>query len=246
MPTSSDVRLLDDSIQFEQNYLWRKNLLFDTLEKAGGSQAFVVWGVQPADTGDQSKCNKPQAIVSSSQRQLILNVCDSTELLVDNPASWSQLVLDKAFDASSEESQTFLFDFCDRLFDQEFADFVVSNYTCPMKRFEHWLQDQSTSEEQDTTYSQHCGEASAIPVHPDHFNPCIIAWANQVGESSILSYEDRVQIILLPFSSRVRYDDHYDTLDDEWQRIEAWMQSENKKAPSGVDQGYFSSFDFWW
>jgi predicted RND superfamily exporter protein len=55
MPTSSDVRLLDDSIQFEQNYLWRQNLLSEALEKAGGSQASVIWGVQPADTGDQSE-----------------------------------------------------------------------------------------------------------------------------------------------------------------------------------------------
>jgi hypothetical protein len=55
MPTSSDVRLLDDSIQFEQNYLWRQNLLSEALEKAGGSQAYVIWGVQPADTGDQSE-----------------------------------------------------------------------------------------------------------------------------------------------------------------------------------------------
>jgi hypothetical protein len=55
MPTSSDVRMLDDSDQFEQNYLWRQNLLSEALEKAGGSQAYVIWGVQPADTGDQSK-----------------------------------------------------------------------------------------------------------------------------------------------------------------------------------------------
>jgi predicted RND superfamily exporter protein len=55
MPTSSEVRMLDDSFQFEKNYLWRQYLLSETLEKAGGSQAYVIWGVQPADTGVQSK-----------------------------------------------------------------------------------------------------------------------------------------------------------------------------------------------
>jgi hypothetical protein len=55
LPTSSDVRLLGENNQFEQNWMWRKSLLYDTLEKAEGSQAHVIWGVKSADTGDQSK-----------------------------------------------------------------------------------------------------------------------------------------------------------------------------------------------
>jgi hypothetical protein len=55
LPASSDVRMLGEGVQFEQNWMWRKNLLYDTLEKAQGSQANVIWGVTPADTGDHSK-----------------------------------------------------------------------------------------------------------------------------------------------------------------------------------------------
>ena len=55
LPASSDVRMLDEGNQFEQNWMWRQSLLYDTLEKAEGSQASVIWGVKPADTGDQSK-----------------------------------------------------------------------------------------------------------------------------------------------------------------------------------------------
>lgn len=52
LPTSSDVRLLDPkSSQFEVNYEWRLNLLSEVLLKKGGSQGYVIWGVQPADTG---------------------------------------------------------------------------------------------------------------------------------------------------------------------------------------------------
>lgn len=54
-PTSSDVRLLTESNEYEQNYLWRQNLLIESLEKQSGSNANVIWGVSPADTGDQSK-----------------------------------------------------------------------------------------------------------------------------------------------------------------------------------------------
>jgi hypothetical protein len=55
LPTSSDVRMLGEDNEFEQSWMWRKSLLYDTLEKARGSQAHVIWGVKPADTGDQSK-----------------------------------------------------------------------------------------------------------------------------------------------------------------------------------------------
>jgi hypothetical protein len=168
----------------------------------------------------------------------------------DDPAKWSQLVLDKAFDPSSEEAQVFLSDFCDTLFDQDFATTVESNFTCPMQRFGQWLQEQSntssTSEQQDPKYLEYCGDATGIPVSTEDFDPCIIAWADQVGETSILSRENKVQIMFLPFTSRVRYDDHYDTLDDEWQLIETWMKEQTRQAPSGVNRGYFSSFDFWW
>jgi hypothetical protein len=55
LPTSSDVRMVNEDHQFEQNYMWRQHLLSSALEKQGGSQAYMIWGVKPADTGDQSK-----------------------------------------------------------------------------------------------------------------------------------------------------------------------------------------------
>ena len=55
MPTSSDVRLLKESHQFEQSYLWRQNLLLSSLDKVGGSSGYIVWGLHPEDTGDHSK-----------------------------------------------------------------------------------------------------------------------------------------------------------------------------------------------
>ena len=53
LPNSSDVRMLDRSNQFEQSYIWRLELLSETL--AAGSTAYVIWGAQPGDTGDYSK-----------------------------------------------------------------------------------------------------------------------------------------------------------------------------------------------
>lgn len=93
LPDSSDVRLYnEDDNQYEQNFVWRKNLLFSVLDKKAGSEAYVIWGVSPADTGDRN-----------------------------NPEEWSQLVLDRTFIPSDTEAQEYLLGFCDRFFAEEFA-----------------------------------------------------------------------------------------------------------------------------
>jgi len=217
LPTSSDVRLLAEKSQFEQNYVWRQNLLSKTLEKEGGSQAFVIWGVKPADTGDQS-----------------------------DPGSWSQLVLDPDFFASSEESQLYLHDFCDKLFAEDFASTIHADYSCPMQRFNSWLEEESAAASPDPVYTHDCANATGIPVDPHHFDACIGNWARAYGETSILLRHNKVQVMFLPFVSRIRYDGHYDELDDEWNMIENWMDRQNRAAPSNLKNGYFSSFDFWW
>lgn len=53
-PSSLDVRLLDESIEFERNYKWRQQLLHEDLWKSAGSVSHVFWGVKPVDTGDHS------------------------------------------------------------------------------------------------------------------------------------------------------------------------------------------------
>jgi hypothetical protein len=41
--------------------------------------------------------------------------------LTDNPGKWSQLILDNAFDALSEEAQVSFRDFCNDMFKEEFV-----------------------------------------------------------------------------------------------------------------------------
>jgi hypothetical protein len=164
----------------------------------------------------------------------------------DNPDSWTQLVLDDSFEPSSVDAQEYLLQFCDDLFDEEFASPASSNLTCAMKDFDDWLGVQSAKAAADAAYSQNCGNAAALPMAPDNFHSCMTEWAQQVGDKSVLSRNGRVTIITLPFNSRVRYDDNYDKLDDEWKLIEDWMKGQTEKAPDGVNRAYFSSEDFWW
>lgn len=108
LPTSSDVRLYnEDDNQYEQNFVWRKNLLYDVLDKKGGSTAYVLWGVKAADNGD-----------------------------LNNPDKWSSLVLDDSFEPSQPDAQVFLRDFCDEFFANDFAGLVSSDYECPINRFD--------------------------------------------------------------------------------------------------------------
>lgn len=55
LPTSAEVRLVGPSYEFEKNYLWRGRLLYNSLVESGGSEGSFIFGVKPADTGDQSK-----------------------------------------------------------------------------------------------------------------------------------------------------------------------------------------------
>jgi hypothetical protein len=164
----------------------------------------------------------------------------------DNPASFSQLKLDSSFDPSSEEAQLYLLGFCDDLFDQEFAANINAAFSCPLQKFDMWLKEQSNVTLPDDIYVEHCSGATGIPVVQEQFHPCIVSWTREVGERAILSRNDKVKIIFFPFMSRVRFDDQYNELDDEWNLIEKWINKENSQAPSGVSRVFFSSQTFWW
>ena len=56
LPLSGDVRLLSNAYEYEKNFEQRKELLFDSLEASSGSVAHMIWGVEPADTGDLCEC----------------------------------------------------------------------------------------------------------------------------------------------------------------------------------------------
>jgi len=164
----------------------------------------------------------------------------------DDPGTWSTLELDSRFDASSEAAQEHILGFCDDMFSNEFASKPTSDYVCAFNRFDAWLKEESIKDDQAAIYQEHCGSAAGVPVAPENFDACIGAWAQSEGDTSILLYEGKVQIVFFTFVSTVRYDDPYDVLDDEWNEIEDWMGQKNADAPNGCNRAYFSSEDFWW
>jgi len=220
LPQTSDVRLLTPSkFQQEQNYEWRANILYDALNRASGSRAYVTFGLTPADTGDHN-----------------------------NPEQFTQLVLDESFDPSSQEAQSYLLEFCPKLFEQDFANIFDKDYVCSMTKFDSWLRglyNNSLSLE-DETFVEMCGEATGVPVAQEKFHSCMVYWNGEEGDTSISQRNGKVQIMSIPFQSRVSWNSAFQELDDEWHTTEAWMKSEMQNAPEGSNKAFFSSEDYWW
>ncbi|KAL7561599.1 hypothetical protein ACA910_004188 [Epithemia clementina (nom. ined.)] len=218
LPESSDVRLYnEDDNQYEKNFVWRKNLLFSVLEKKVGSEAFVVWGLSPADTGDRN-----------------------------NPDEWSQLVLDPSFNPSDTEAQRYLLGFCDRFFAEDFATPRTDEFVCPINAFDIWIKQQFASDNRSPVYTQYCNGAEKLPMPEEDFGPCMYHWSQEVEEYSVLARQGKITVMYFPFSSRVRYDSPFDDLNDEWHLIEDWMNNDYRNAPASANGRYFSSEDFWW
>lgn len=216
-PKSSDVRLLSSSLMYEQAYEWRLKNLYTVIEKSGGAPGYVIWGVIPADTGNAA-----------------------------NPASWTQLVLDETFDPSSIESQTYLLNFCDRFFAEDFADYTEDGYECGINSFDVWLKAESNSTSPSAVYIDNCANAFGLPMAEAAFNPCISAWTSLSEDVTILDKDGTVKVIFIAFQQTVRFDSPYDELNTEWKKIESWFAAERAAAPVGVNKMYHSSADFWW
>jgi len=216
LPDTSDVALVPDDQHFKQNERWVNNLLSSSLQARAGSEAFILWGITPADTGNWK-----------------------------DPYSFTTLKLDQSFNPKSMAAQSFLVDFCDRWFDTDFALRPSSDYQCPINVFDEWLQQQSQSDLPDEGYTQHCGAATSVPVAEDNFDACIIAWSQSIGERSILQENGVVRIIVTSTNFAAPWFSSMEVLGKEWRDSEKWLETDRLHAPEGVNRMYHTSSNFW-
>merc|ERR1711933_169441 len=169
----------------------------------------------------------------------------------NNPAEWSQLVLDETFDPSSTSAQLYLRDFCPKLFDEVFAEKFAEFYECPINRFDRWLEWQSSNPTSEA-YVENCEGATGLPVPENVFHKCIISWSMEdpihKEENAILSRDGVVKTMTIAFKSRiVGVTTPNSVVRDEWNLINDWMDEElSSNAPKEVANAYFSSFEFLW
>jgi len=136
--------------------------------------------------------------------------------------------------------------FCPELFATEFAIRPTEDYECAFNRFAKWLQTESAKEVPDTGYALKCGGASGIPVPEANFDACIIDWAAQYNEDSVLSMDKKVRVLYMEMVSRIRFDSPFDDLDNEYKMIDDWMATKSLSAPETANKVIFSSRTFLW
>lgn len=217
LPESSDVRLLKPGIQYEQNYVWRKEILSTDLADLSGSRQNIVWGLEAADDGS-----------------------------LNDPYEGTSLILDEAFDPSSAEAQIYLRDFCDNLFDEEFAILNKENFVCAINKFDKWLKDSASSASSNPLYTDTCGRANGIPVASNNFHACLSTWALMAQEFDILSRDGIVKYIRVPFRNPAVFTDPYSVLQEQKEAIDEWVSESNDEAPEGVNQAFFTGLTFHW
>lgn len=217
LPSTSGIRVLKANLnEYERNYVWRQQMLYQMIEMQKGSAAYVMWGTVPADTGDH-----------------------------DNPDSFSQLVLDETFEPSKTEAQLYLYSFCDNFFGQDFAN-PIEGQPCPMHAFNTWLKEQAAAPTPDTVYTEHCGGARGLPLPESIFDACITNWSRSKENHFILAKDGKVKVMYMEYNSRVQFFSPFDELRDEWNLIEEWMQIEATRAPPSANGFFFTSRGFWW
>ena len=160
--------------------------------------------------------------------------------------SYSRLVLDDTFDMSSNEAQTYLMDFCDKLFETEIASPLNNEYECPMNEFDSWLRNQTGSTSQDEAYMSYCNSATSLPMAEDQFDACMIAWSRATRNKNVLAKKGKVSILRTRIKHAVSWDVPFAQMDDFWKQFEAFMVKEREIAPMGVNKMFHASEAFWW
>lgn len=158
----------------------------------------------------------------------------------NDPNSFTKMVLDDTFDPSSRDAQLYMRDVVHRLANEPFAMPTSTKGTNrgPFADFERWLNDTETTQ---------CGGATKLPVPPEMFHQCMLAFAREDYREDVLGYDGRVRIVLDYVRSEARFDSSFTVLRNAWNAFEDWIAKEREtNAPIGVRAFFHTSGDFHW
>jgi len=205
-PVDQDAPFLSQNNKYEMHRLWSKHLLSSRITEI--EIGSFVWGLIPDDTGDYYK-----------------------------PDDESDLIFDTTFDPRDATTQEYLLDFCNRVYEDDDIQLKrPPQYTCVMKSFEVWLQENSQSQRQ--LYIDNCHEADKIPVSSDVFDSCIIAYSEATLFPYIMHENGTVKALAVHGA--------FDHQDKDWTtRLNAWVGNEKQAAPEQANEFFFASFSRW-
>lgn len=223
-PTSSDFQMFASSHPLETYDLYLKDKFRFEISPSQESTTFpidIFWGIQPDDYGDKL-----------------------------NPYSYGKFGWDQDFDITNPKSQKWLLDFCKRLRSQ---NFYTRKLGSEKKCFIEVYYNQTCNDPLVPELCYYpCCKNSTFPYSKDVLNFCAITNAYRrkvlrfkVQDSTIGSFiydpQGNLKGIWLRIMSNVRLSRAYQPAHRFWERIETWVQQEMKKAPPGMNKGWFTS-----
>lgn len=127
-----------------------------------------------------------------------------------DPDDTSDFVFDPTFKPSAE-TQEYILDLCDRIYNDTDTGGGLSlgtpseNYTCAMKGLDLWLAEQSQLSNQSLAYSNNCQGSDMIPIAPDVFDSCMIAYTQLTNTSTVFHDNRTVQALIIQGKSNATF-----------------------------------------
>ncbi|XP_078505954.1 protein dispatched homolog 1 [Lissotriton helveticus] len=180
----------------------------------------IIWGVSPEDNGDPL-----------------------------NPKSKGKLKLDSSFNIASQESQVWIYNFCQKLRNQTFfhqpdeQDFT----SCFIETFKQWM-------ENDCDEPSHypCCSQPKFPFKQEVFELCIKRAIMEIERSTGYHLDsktpgprfdtnDTIRAVVLEFQSTYLFTLAYEKMHRFYKEVDLWISTELATAPAGLSHGWFVS-----
>lgn len=229
LPNAFHFQVLNSNHPFEL-YHMKFSQLF-SFEKINLSQFYrslplrIIWGVQPIDDG---------------------NYLD--------PYDRGKLTFDDNFDASSKESQQFLYDLCNDIRKQPFFKPTLGLHlsNCFIETFKLWMNRLCHDSILKENYYP-CCRNSSFPFEPDVFDECLpIAIDELLKQRMVVSdaslpgprfsvADGKIKAVAIEFETVFNFSLSFKEMDDFVNTIDSWLELKLDSAPPSMKNGWFVS-----
>ncbi|NXN08143.1 DISP2 protein, partial [Indicator maculatus] len=225
LPTleTSSVQVFRLSHPFERyDSEYCHQFMFQRLERGEGQRmpVTIIWGILPVDNGDHF-----------------------------NPKSNGTLVTDVTFTIQTPDAQKWLLEFCQKVKNKTFyyPDTEQKSTVCFMEVFLRWMGSRQCSQ-QDHSFNLCCNHFS-FPYGSEIFLHCIKMMLLEQNREGADMYdlglrfdrEGNLAALVLQFQTVYHYSFNYSKAKQFYEEIDLWLREEIKTAPTGLQNGWFTS-----
>ncbi|XP_030842420.1 protein dispatched homolog 1-like [Strongylocentrotus purpuratus] len=218
LPSQSEFQVFRKSHILEQyDQVYKETFSFET-DSDNTMPAYIVWGIEPVDNGNHW-----------------------------DPDSEGTTVIDKNFDVTSAEAQTWLYNFCTDLRNASFHVNIASAQEefCFIDLFKSFMENTCTG-----AISQCCGQTT-FPYPSSLFNHCVPIFYGIVCQDlgTCRSYipglwfnsDNEVVGMVLVIKTNIKFSLSYDTIGQFWSDANGFIADRMAEAPTGLRRGWFIS-----